>query len=319
MTKTFSVLGDSISTFEDVIPRGWRVYYAGDLRHETGVCEVADTWWMQVINHFEGKLLADASFSGSLVEGSGFPAASSDERVRALGGSKRGGRGARSASESPDVVLVFIGINDYGWGGADAQARSHGNALPAYEQVRQAGNPIAPGAVDVEAPALFGRAYQEMLSKIRHEFPGAEVWCLTLVPGRVRGEAQSTFAYNLRGADINEYNEAIRQAALSTGCKVADIAAFGLEYEASDGTHPTALGMRQIAAMTIAAMEGRAADSAPETWPMALAAEDAWRAERPCEGRACVACEHRVSTANPWYLVCGRQIRSSHPEFDPYL
>lgn len=199
MTKVFSVLGDSISTFEDVIPRGWRVYYAGDLRAETGVCEVVDTWWMQVIEHFKGKLVANASFSGSLVEGSGFPAASSDERVRALGGSKRGGHGACAAPERPDAVLVFIGINDYGWGGACAQTLAHGNALPAFEQVRQAGDPVAPGAVGPEAPARFGQAYQDMLAKIRHEFPRAEVWCVTLVPGRVRGEAQSTFAYNLRG------------------------------------------------------------------------------------------------------------------------
>ena len=319
MTKLFSILGDSISTFENIMPRGWRVYYAGELRQTTGVKDVHDTWWMRVIDHYKGRLLANASFSGSWVEGSGFPAGSSDERVCALRGMRRGGRGGLATYQDPEVILINIGINDYGWGGADAQACAHGNALPAFEQVRQQNPLVVPSAVDKSALARFGKAYTTMLEKIRHEYPCAHVWCLTLLPGRMRGESNSTFTYNLRGADIDLYNEAIRQAAQQTGCKVADIAAFGLEYEASDGTHPTSLGMRQIASMVIAAMEGEAHNSNPANWPVPLATKDAWKAVRPCEDGVCVQCAKRVSTANPWYLVCGGQIRSSHPEFDPYL
>ena len=71
--------------------------------------------------------------------------------------------------------------------------------------------------------------------------------------------------------------------------------------------------------MVIATMDGVAHDSNPVNWPVPLAAEDAWESVRPCENGVCVQCAKSVSTANPWYLVCGGQIRSSHPEFDPYM
>lgn len=319
MTKRFSILGDSISTFEDITPRGWRVYYAGEQREKTGVRDVKDTWWMRVIEHFDGELLANTAYSGSLVEGAGFPAASSMQRVSALGGLRRGGRGSVSTLQNPDVVMVFIGINDYGWGGAHEQAKAHGNALPAIEQVRCKENAGFPGAIDDQTLMCFAEAYQSMLENIRHEFLSAEVWCVTLVPGRVRGEATSTFTYNLRGVDIDAYNEAIRQAAHQAGCKIADIASFGLEYEASDGTHPTALGMRQIASMVVAAMSGAEAHYDPGEWPLPLSPTDAWEARRPCNGGVCVNCDQAVATANPWYLVCGGQIRCSHAEFSPFL
>ena len=46
--KYFSVLGDSISTFQGYSPWG-AAHYAPDLAAATGVAAVEDTWWMRVL------------------------------------------------------------------------------------------------------------------------------------------------------------------------------------------------------------------------------------------------------------------------------
>lgn len=61
-----------------------------------------------MISHVSPDAGPKSSFSGSVVEGFGFPAGDSPERIAAL-------RGA--SGELPDTVLIYMGINDYGWGG----------------------------------------------------------------------------------------------------------------------------------------------------------------------------------------------------------
>lgn len=68
--RGFSVLGDSISTLMGWVPEGWRVHYEGEV-HVDGVESPQDTWWGRVIDHFGGYLVANSSFSGSVVEGYG--------------------------------------------------------------------------------------------------------------------------------------------------------------------------------------------------------------------------------------------------------
>ena len=182
--RLFSILGDSISTFEGCNPAGFRVFYEEERREATGVREARDTWWAQVVDALDGELLANGSFSGSMVEGAGFPAGDSAERVAALA---RGG-------QAPDVVLVFMGINDYGWGGADAQAAGRGNALPTCLDVDALGEQREPGLAASDATERFGAAYGSMLARLRAAYPHAEVWCCTLCPGRVVGRDGSTFA-----------------------------------------------------------------------------------------------------------------------------
>ena len=66
MTRLFSVYGDSISSFEGILPQGWRVFFEGEQLELTGVKTPHDTWWGQVIDHFGGQFLANASWSGCL-------------------------------------------------------------------------------------------------------------------------------------------------------------------------------------------------------------------------------------------------------------
>ena len=111
MTRLFSVYGDSISSFEGILPQGWRVFFEGEQLELTGVKTPHDTWWGQVIDHFDGQFLANASWSGCVVEGRDFPVGASAERIEHL----------QADGHTPDDILVHIGINDYGWGSGYAQ------------------------------------------------------------------------------------------------------------------------------------------------------------------------------------------------------
>ena len=101
--KRWSVLGDSISTFQNVTPPGG-VYYAPSSGPVTGVHSVDDTWWMQVIRGRGGVLLSNNSWSGSTVAESGNLGAASMSRIRKLG----------PDGTAPDVVMIFTGLNDVG-------------------------------------------------------------------------------------------------------------------------------------------------------------------------------------------------------------
>ena len=322
--RTFSVFGDSISTFEGITNPANRIYYQGDLRTSTGVLAPGDTWWSKVIEHFGGRLLANASFSGSLAEGAGFPAGRSPERIAQIAGPACTGE----AGASPDDILVFIGINDFGWAGARAQAAARSEAMPRCPEALAVPEGEA-GPADDGALGRFADAYSEMLARMRAAYPAARVWCLTLLPGRERGASHPQFAYRLRGIDLDDYNDVIRLAAAANGCKVADIRAAGYDYEAADGTHPTARGMEQLAALAVAAMDAADqarpgdAGTAPASFdaagvrdtggtlaPEAFAAlpeglfSPAARSGRPCDEATCFGCAHARGTGNSWSCVC---------------
>lgn len=296
--RRFSVLGDSISTFEGCNPEGFRVYYEGARRQAAGVLSPADTWWAQVIDQCGGIPLRNGSFSGSMVEGAGFPAANSQQRIEAL------------AKESvlPDAILVFIGINDYGWGGADAQMAGRGNALPQNLEVSSVPERTA-GVAPVNTTEGFAVAYSAMLKRICAAYPQAEVWCCTLCPGRVAGSDHSTFTYRLRGIHFDSYNEAIRVAARQNGCLIADVRALGCDYEAVDGTHPTKRGMQQLAQMVLRAMEieRQGSRTCGEQDKAAVKADryaGAPQSVETCDKLTCVGCSRAASTGNAWLLVC---------------
>ena len=154
----FSIMGDSISTYAGCNPEGYDVFYEGERREATGVCSASDTWWACMIDLLGGRLLSNVSFSGSMVEGAGFPAGDSQERVEALGGD----------GLAPDAIVVFMGINDYGWGGAKAQAAAGARAVPAQSR-REEGERRVAGRAEEGAIEGFAKAYASMhaLSRAR--------------------------------------------------------------------------------------------------------------------------------------------------------
>ena len=302
---SYSVLGDSISTFEGVTPEGFTLFYNGERLEKSGVKTPGDTWWGHVIKALDGSLLADNAWSGSMVEGAGFPAACNARRAWAILGPN---------GVQPDVVLVFIGINDYGWGGAANQAAGRSHAMPRCIDLASVPERIA-GAAPEDAAKLFGAAYRKMLDHIKEVAPQALVYCITLLPGRTQGLDHAEFAYRLRGVHLDEYNDAIRAAAAGAGCRVADVRAFGRDYDSLEATHPTKLGMRQFASMVVRGMQqadelaggGATTGAHPEEANPALDLADfcgAPQSEEICERASCIGCPHAANTGNQWLCRC---------------
>lgn len=297
--RTFSVLGDSISTFEGTVPEGFAVYYDGERARAAGVIQPSDTWWHQVASHFGARILANGSFSGSMVEGAGFPAAWSSRRIAALTG---------PGGEAPTDILVFVGTNDYGWGGAANQAAGGSAAAPAQSL------PCAPSSISVAVgePELrgFSRAYARMLDRLADAYAGSTLWCLTLPTGRVRGAAGPTFTANLRGVPLAAYNAAIARVVEDgpSTTRLVDLQLYGRDYETVDGTHPTVRGMGQLSALAIAAMEGRTEPDEAQ-----FSGGDLWRSHELCEGRSCVGCASAHNTGAIWTCVCDRALAGETP------
>ena len=139
--KFFSVLGDSVSTLAGYHPPECGVFYDWQVKRRAGIRGPEDTWWGRVLEALGGQLLVNHSWSGSTV--CRLPGCEiqsygcSDGRTGALGAEGR----------TPDVVMVFMGINDLGY------------------------------SLDPEA---FFADYCRMLQKIRRNYPQTAVWCLTL-------------------------------------------------------------------------------------------------------------------------------------------
>ena len=258
----FSIVGDSRSTLGGFIPQGWRCHYEGEVSI-AGIKSDKDTWWGKVIMHFGGHLVANSSFSGSTVEGFGFPAGCSLERARALIG---------RAGEKPQIVLVFMGINDYGWGGARNQVMGMSSSRTANPEDLGGQAPVAL-TVDSTALTRFEEAYAAMLRNIHAVAPD----------------------------ELDQYNAAIRRCVQQEGAHLADIRAFDIDYESVDNTHPSARGMMQLATMVEAQMEGKPAS--PEKHPELV---DAPKSARHCTKITCEGCVHSPITQNSWILSCGK-------------
>ncbi len=218
--KYFSILGDSISTFEGVSEPKDAVYYDTARKLASGIVTVSDTWWGQVVERLGGKLLVNNSWSGSTVcWNPQYQVPSygcSDERTASLG--KNG--------IEPDVIIVFMGTNDWGYG----------FQVVSSKHVKG----------DEHNCAIFSNAYQTMLKKLRANYPKAEIWCMTLPISCCLEKESFEFPYYYGGRHISEYCDAIKEIAQQYNCRVIDLYSGGESYDTLDGFHPNSSGMRAI-------------------------------------------------------------------------
>ncbi|MFA7189117.1 MAG: SGNH/GDSL hydrolase family protein [Sphaerochaetaceae bacterium] len=100
--KTYSVIGDSISTFQGWIPSYCECAYPSDIRGD--VKQVTQTWWHILGEKMLWKLEVNQSYSGSRVTETGprpiWSSCKSDRRLSDLG--------------NPDYILIMAGTNDFG-------------------------------------------------------------------------------------------------------------------------------------------------------------------------------------------------------------
>ncbi len=221
--KYFSVLGDSISTLSGYSQPEDAVFYRGMNKLEADVFAPADTWWGQVIELLDGRLLINDSFSGSMVTKRRdciYPSyGCSDERTSAL----------HAQHATPDVIMVYLGTNDWGCG-----------AQPTPNDTSQA-----------EDLTVFSVAYTSMLEKLHANYPGAEIWCFTLAVSTCSARPDFAFPYRYRKRHIEEYCEVIRDCAKVQDCRLIDLYAQAKPYDTIDGFHPNRQGMQTLSAAVI--------------------------------------------------------------------
>ncbi len=108
--KYFSLLGDSISTYEGYLPQDYPSYYSHRDSYVTNIYGSRDTWWGQVIQHFKARLLVNNSFSGSYV------CRAKNCETQSYGCSDLRTSCLSQSGIMPDVIIVFLGTNDRGAG-----------------------------------------------------------------------------------------------------------------------------------------------------------------------------------------------------------
>ena len=221
--KTLSILGDSISTFSGYIPAGNATYYPRD-----DVQTVDSTWWKKLMNALGMTLKVNNSWSGSYVTTvNGTTSAGCGTRAEALG-------------ESPDVIIVWMGINDFG----------NEVGLGTYD-----GTTAVPATT-----TTFREAYAIMLNKILTKYKTSEVWVCTLPQCERNGESGFP-EINGNGVALAAFNKAICELAEAFGVKVLDHNRCGLNYQnisvyESDSLHPNKSGHSLIANNDIRQMDG---------------------------------------------------------------
>ena len=102
-TKTFSVLGDSYSTFEGYIPDG--NWYFKNSDSENDVRNVEETWWHQFAERNGYELLLNESYSGSTICNTGYDGADYSDRAFTK-------RMFNVTAGNPDLIVIFGGTND---------------------------------------------------------------------------------------------------------------------------------------------------------------------------------------------------------------
>ena len=219
--KTFSILGDSISTFEGKSVPEYAAFY--DLAHklEADVFVPGDTWWGSVIDQLGGRLLVNQSIMGSTV------CWSPQYEIQSYGCSEERTSSLGHAECDPDVILVYMGTNDWGKG------------TPLYDDSLQKS--------PEDTPSIFYPAYRLMIERLRDNYPDAEIWCFTLAKSCQTNSSDFVFPYCYRGRHIEEYCKVIRDLAAEYGCRLIDLYACAEPYDTIDGFHPNANGMQTIA------------------------------------------------------------------------
>ncbi len=215
--KYFSILGDSISTLEGYSVPEYAAYYDCEHKLRADVLCTADTWWGKVIEHFGGKLLVNNSFSGSTVTRR--PGC----EIESYACSRERTAGLHCGEIKPDVIMVFMGMNDWGCG-----------ALPTPGEDTFAG--------DI---SVFSTAYENMLQKLQQNYPQAEICCFTL-PVAARAEGKE-FPFLFGGVHMEKYCGIICALADKYGCRKVDLYSYDVPYSTLDGFHPNAQGMKTLA------------------------------------------------------------------------
>lgn len=233
---TFSILGDSITTFRGYNPEGYAVFFPDFGKVE----EVADTWWQRVADDLGLTLYVNGSSSGAFVCGD----STGTEDPRYSCNELRTGALSGPEGACPAILIVYLGTNDM----------IEGFPLGNNDGTR----PVAEGKVTV-----FSDAYTLLLDKLLAKYPLADIYCCTLLPLGSNGtEASYVEWVNGIGLTSADYSRVIAQIAENKELSVIDLQDCGITIDnlqemTGDGVHPTPAGMACIAETVKKALSGQ--------------------------------------------------------------
>ncbi len=211
--RKISILGDSISTYLGVsndpgtnpTVRYNPCYYGK--RH----FPVEETYWGRLIEKFGFDLCVNNSWSGGNLSG----------RLDETSGVNRASELARENGERPDVIIVFMGINDLGRG---------------------------------VSPEVFSMDYEETLMTLKDNYPDA-VGCCVNLPNRSFYFEESTKVYNnVIKTAVESMGEGFVVADLFSS-RLSYKFNDGYYENTLDGLHPDQDGMRMIAEVVAETLE----------------------------------------------------------------
>ncbi len=205
--KKLSILGDSISTYEGVSndPSAKTALLANPCFYRPPF-PLEKTYWMRVIDALGLSLCVNNSWSGGNLSG-----------AQDFSGVSRAAQLARDDGVTPDIILVFMGINDLGRG------------------------------VDI---SLFENDYEKTLKIIRQKHPNAQVFCVNLPDRDVRIK-QRTEAFNRA---ISAAAERMGRQFYVVDLFHSPLNNDNYYNNTVDGLHPDEDGMRLIADTVESAM-----------------------------------------------------------------
>lgn len=243
--KQISILGDSISTLEGYNPLGHNLFFKGEVCAKSGVSSMGDTWWGQVVELLGAELLVNNSWSGSRVSKlpdsqTLFPSGCSDERTNGL----------HIRDVNPDVIIVYLGTNDWGYGVSPEPKR-----IGFFDEHKK----IHVDGFAAPNETVFAYAYDVMIKKLRKNYPNAEICCCTLNTTYMSENPGFVFPVAHGGIHIDVYNNIIRSAANRFKCKLIDLAGYHKAYDSVDGSHPNADGMNTLSAIVLRELDSSVA------------------------------------------------------------
>ncbi len=105
------IFGDSYSTFEGFVPSGNAIYYFKN-EGATDVRDVKETWWHQLINETDSKLILNDSWSGSTVCNTGYHNSDASETSSFICRVNKYIADGFFEKNQIDTIFVFGGTND---------------------------------------------------------------------------------------------------------------------------------------------------------------------------------------------------------------
>lgn len=214
--KTFSILGDSISTFAGISNDASanktiannEIFYKGNML----VRDANHTWWGIVKEKTGMELLVNNSWSGSCVSTNG-------QNLHSAGCGTRAENLHNNAGQSPDVIFIYLGTNDY----------ANSVELNNFEQ-----------------------DYEIMVDKAKTQYPQSEIYCFTLLPSDRDFQNQDDIK-------VSCYNQKIREISQRQQTGLVDLEedlslndhSHRAVLTTRRGLHPSEGGMEQIALSVI--------------------------------------------------------------------